>query len=77
MTDSVELPRLVNGRSYAQEYPASDLPEMQQAYAICARENGRTQIPLRRLRCTGLLKLPEVTQLLTVELRHPELNCLR
>jgi hypothetical protein len=36
----------------------------------------------RKFRCvdcdvTGLLKLPEVTQLLTVELSHPELNCLR
>jgi hypothetical protein len=71
MTDSVGLPRLVNGRSYAQEYPASDLPEMQQAYAICARENGRTQIPLRRCDVTDLLKLPEVTQLLTANLGIP------
>jgi hypothetical protein len=41
----------VKGRSHAQEFPASDLPEVQHAYAICARENGRTQIPLRRLQC--------------------------
>jgi hypothetical protein len=42
------------------EYPASDLLEMQQAYAICGRK-------FRCVDCdvTGLLKLPEVTQLLT------------
>ena len=67
MTDSVELPRLVNGRSYAQEYPASDLPEMQQAMRFVLVKTGG-----RKFRCvdcdvTGLLELQEVTQLLTVD----------
>ena len=53
-------------------FPSSDLPEVQHAYAIRARENGRTQIPLRQI-CdvTGVLKLPDAHTAPPGELRHP------
>jgi hypothetical protein len=69
--------RLVKGRSHAQEFPASDLPEVLHANAICARENGRTQIPLRRLLCNSSPEIAWGHKASHGRIKASGLNCLR